>query len=191
MGERLSSIFKLRKGERPRASEQLEPQPFVIRGQHLDQYAELLRERKKNPKSETLLDRMVCTKVNLQNKINPGNKIKTEHELKRTYRRFMSLPPDYPVGIAEGIEDEICKGCMGKNDGPCAMRNGNYHIDGFGLDNNGLNTFMQKAHKLGLTDAISPGFETAEFSDANPIRVRTYKMEADTLKQVLGVWFDK
>lgn len=184
---RFSRILRLGK-ERARNSEKFEPQPFVIRGQHLEHYAKLLNEWGENPNSETLLDRMVCIKISLKNSINPGNKIKTEHELKKTYKRFMILPPDYPVEIVEGIEDEICKVSMGKNDGPCAMRNGNYHIDGFGMDNNGLNKFMQKARKLGLTDAISPGFETAEFSDANPVRVRTYKMEAGVLKTVLGNW---
>ncbi|MBI4096697.1 MAG: hypothetical protein HY425_03185 [Candidatus Levybacteria bacterium] len=109
--------------------EVIDQEPFVIRAHHLRSYVLLLKQTFLSPAERAKEDREVLEELRLPNTKqgisdewmsyaqdvigSSSSDAKTyENNTKAVFEKFLSLPEDYPVDIAEGIPDAICNTCI-------------------------------------------------------------------------------
>ncbi|GEM_PF-3297077 len=175
--------------------EQDKRDPFIIRGHHSMQFANVLYKRftpgeqaklfrrkkedilKATPdalKPSRAYERMYARDVLGDT---PEEATRFEQFFKVFLERFLSLPPGYPVKLVENQKDDICKACtIGDHCTENTER----------IDLQFMNVFRKTAKKLGLMGDVSVTEETAMNSNAEPKTVQSVLTTADTAKKVFG-----
>ncbi len=178
-----------------------QPAPFRIRGHHLDQYIYLIAGSE-TPESTALGQKKAALrylKHGLKDRIfdfvkyavdviglTPWQARHFVRNQQTVFEEFLSLLPEHPIELVEGVRDEICNGCIyGFH---CKVRYPDERTDTVAIDGRGIDTFFNKAKSLSLDEDIIFDSEKAKFSDTHPTNVRILKTSMATLKTVLLNW---
>jgi|SRR5215469_15494031 len=174
-----------------------EPTPFIIRGHHFIEYMQLLMydrdiEIQDAAKHAAEINEQVLKKQSpIYQRDMRGDEAQGSTKLMSSnifvYQRFLNLPENYSVKMAEGTKDEICNTCplIGNH---CSMKDRSAMMldtkfaDIVRRDGEMLDNFILYNRSV-LKSDIKVETETAYFSDAPPTTVRFVITDAKTVKR--------
>jgi hypothetical protein len=195
--------------EKPAFRENIQGEPFVIRGHHLSSF--ILLQNGDFPygdaytpqelawaQTQHFKEQLTAAKMSADQDprdilyyedligTNMFQRLRQTKASIQVYKKFITLPDDHPVELVSGLQDALCGACaIGEHCKTSGDKFGNDGLTRLTRDANEVRGFIRRAKRSGFEEGIEVTTRKTDYTDMDPVDSIAVATTAKVFKDVL------